>query len=108
MSQSTIRETVDTALGGRARGYEQYVAPVVSALEAREHAMADAALSIAQSRGLSSGEARSAVEQIGLTFRPAPAPVASSNGASEGSAPIGEEIENLLTGMRNLFDRLTR
>lgn len=105
MSLTTIEETVQRAAGSVPHGYQNKVSDVVAAVTEREYVLAERAVDAATSQGLGTDQARGIVENIGLTLRPAPEPVAASNGASD-DTPVGEQVENLLTGMRNLFDDL--
>lgn len=71
---STISETINTALPSEARRYSNYVEPVVTALEEREHEIAETLITVATDRGLSASEAKAVVEGAGLTLRPEPEP----------------------------------
>lgn len=68
---SSINDTVQTALPHGARGYGQYVTPVVRALEAREEGIKRGLREYAQGRGLSGNDVESLFQQVGLVERPA-------------------------------------
>jgi hypothetical protein len=75
----SVRNTVQSHI----RGYGSQAEPALRALDERDYTIADNLLSAATSRGLSADQARTIITGAGLSFRPAP--VAASNGSSNGS-----------------------
>lgn len=96
-----IRNTVMTSLpGGVARSdVSRYAEPVISALEAREHAATEALLQVARGEGMDETAARAAITQAGLMFRPVPAqatPAASNGDAQAELTSIRHDLSGLL------------
>lgn len=94
-----IREVVEEGLNRQSLGqYTRHAAPIVSALEDRESAIADSLIEFATENGMSRDAAVSAMRNVGLTMK-----VGSTTGMAD---PRLEAIEAQLAQMQQTLRNL--
>jgi hypothetical protein len=106
---TTIRDTVHSALPAEARRYDNYVAPVVTALEDRERTISEGIINAAIEEGIDREDVMETIRNLGLTEprMQATGSESVSGGVEEAIANLTRTVDALVQAARNNGIRIT-
>lgn len=107
---TTIHDTITEAVS-LPPGAEQYLEPILDALAARENAIAQSLLAVAEEIGLPMDKTIATLADAGMEFLdPDPTPVEGSEPADQGqiNAKVAEVLDGIAGVLERMDARLTR